>query len=161
MPHEYPRSKVVTLAPLAARAPEAGVGRSGRALVIGQPLTGTGLMDSAGMSAATGRIRSWLAERGIRHVVYRGHPKDPNAELSQPGDELLQLDEPMEQWLPGQRFDAVVGVRSTLLLFARQVFGPETAVCAFGWDHLRFKSASERRSMERAFQTIGVELKGA
>lgn len=156
LPHEYPAAKVVTLAPLAQPAVGEDGGTTGRALVIGQPLVGNGLLDAQGLATVTARMRAWLAARGIRHVVYRGHPKDPNAELSVPGDEMLQLREPMELWLPRQRFDAVVGVRSTLLPFARQVYGPSTAVVAFGWDALRFKSDAERRSMRQAFEGIGV-----
>lgn len=158
-PHEYPAAKVVTLAPLADRAGREGDDApTGRALVIGQPLVGNGLLDAPGLAAVTQRMREWLAERGVQHVVYRPHPKDPNAELSMEGDELLRLGEPIETWLTRQRFDAVVGVRSTALLFARQIYGPETEVRAFGWERVRFKSQAERRAMERAFQAVGVGL---
>lgn len=156
-PHEYPPDKVVTLAPLAGRANDsAQAAGAGRALVIGQPLLGNGLLDAAGLALVGRRMRDWLAARGIRQVVYKAHPKDRNAELSMAGDEVLKITEPMETWLTRQSFDAVVGVRSTALLFARQVYGPETAVAAFGWDVLHFKSAAERAAMRSAFESLGV-----
>ncbi|WP_374674243.1 polysialyltransferase family glycosyltransferase [Ideonella sp.] len=159
LPHEYPAHKVVTLAPLvqAAAAPSAAAGPR-RALVIGQPLVGAGLADEAGARAVAGRLRAWLAARGIQHVLYKGHPKDPHQELSAPGDEIVRIDQPLELWMATQAFDAVVGARSSALLFARQVHGPGTEVAAFGWDHLRFKSPAERESMRRAFEAAGVRI---
>ncbi|MBN9697965.1 MAG: hypothetical protein J0L85_19415, partial [Zoogloea sp.] len=55
-------------------------------------------------------------------------------------------------------YDAVVGVRSSALLFARQTAPASTPVVAFGWDRVRFKSEAERRQMEDAFRTTGVDL---
>lgn len=156
-PHEYPPEKVVTLEPLAGHADAHALdARRGVALIIGQPLTGNALLDAPGLAEVTRRMRHWLAARGIRQVLYKPHPKDRHAELSMQGDEVLSLDEPIETWLTRQSFDAVVGVRSTTLLFARQVYGPETTVAAFGWDLMRFRSDAERRSMQGAFERLGV-----
>jgi len=159
LPHEYPANKVVTLAALAQRAVvEPGQAGTRCALVVGQPLVGTGLLDSTGLSAVTSRMRDWLREHDIHHVVYKAHPKDPRSELFVDGDEQVQLDEPLEQWMPRQAFAAVVGVRSTSLLLARQIYGPGTQVRAFGWDRVHFKSDAERRSMEQAFKVVGVQI---
>lgn len=161
MPHEYPPAKVVTLAPLAGPATaEASAPAVRRALVIGQPLVGAGLMAAADLPAVSAALRQWLHDRGIEEVLYKGHPKDPNRELSAPGDEVLALDEPLELWMARQQFSAVVGVRSTALLFARQVYGPATEVVALGWDKVRFKSAEERRDMQRTFEQCGVQVLG-
>lgn len=159
-PHEYPASKVVALDRLADAGPNEPTGPSGRALVIGQPLTGAGLLDAGELEGLTQRMRDWLASRGIQEVIYRGHPKDQRAELSRPGDIIPHLEEPLELWLPRQRFDVVVGVRSTVLMFARQIYGPDTDVRAFGWNVVRFKSAAERVSMEKAFRSAGVQMDG-
>jgi hypothetical protein len=159
LPHEYPAAKAVTLPPLAAAvaAPEREGPR--RALVIGQPLTGFGLMDAAGMHAASEEIEHWLRSRNIERVLYKGHPKDAQRELWRPGYEVLDLDEPLESWLAHERFDAVAGVRSSALLFARQIYGPDTEVAAFGWDRVRFKSDTEKRDMHAAFQACGVTVR--
>ncbi|UZG45398.1 alpha-2,8-polysialyltransferase family protein [Caldimonas thermodepolymerans] len=160
LPHEYPADKVVTLAPLAtAAAPDAGAPRLRRGLVIGQPLTGTGLLDTAAMQAVSTEIERWMQAQGIEQVCYKGHPKDPQRELWRPGYEVLELDEPLELWLAHERFDAVAGVRSSALLFAKQLYGEGTTVAAFGWDRVRFKSAAERRAMAAAFQAAGVLLR--
>lgn len=162
LPHEYPPAKVVTLQPLARAGAAAGDEGSVRtALVIGQPLVGTGLLDAAALQSVSAQLRAWLREHGIERVRYKGHPKDPNRELSAPGDEVLELDEPLELWLTHERFDAVLGVRSTALIFARQLYGPDTAVVAFGWDRVRFKHDTERESMSRAFRAAGVTLEPA
>lgn len=159
LPHEYPAQKVVTLPDLAQRAaPADRPANVRRALVIGQPLVGTGLLDTAGLSAVTSRMRDWLRENEIHQVVYKPHPKDKHSELSVAGDVQVQLDEPLEQWMTRQTFAAVVGVRSTSLLLARQIYGPDTQVRAFGWDRVNFKSDAERQSMEHAFSTMGVPL---
>jgi hypothetical protein len=161
LPHEYPCSKVVTLQPLVHESQpteHAEHAPTGRALVIGQPLTGTGLLDAQALPVVNSRMRAWLAERGIQQVVYRRHPKDPDSELSMEGDEMARLDEPLESWMAGQHFDAVVGVRSTALLFARQVYGPTTEVRAFGWRQVHFKSPDEKHAMADAFRAVGVAL---
>jgi hypothetical protein len=161
LPHEYPADKVVVLPVLtqpAGKAPPSSPAR--RALIVGQPLVGAGLLAASDLPLVSQRLRIWLHSRGITEVVYKAHPKDQRAELSMPGDEQLRIDEPLEQWLSGQHFDAVVGVRSTSLVFARQVFGQGTEVCAFGWDRIRFKSAAERLAMQRAFTGAGVTIDG-
>ncbi|WP_374565510.1 hypothetical protein [Ideonella sp.] len=163
LPHEYPAQKVVALAGLAQPAAPQAARPAGvrRALVIGQPLVGTGLLDAAGLSAVTSRMRDWLTENDIHHVVYKSHPKDKHAELSVAGDVQVELDEPLEQWMPRQTFAAVVGVRSTSLLLARQIYGPDTQVRAFGWDRVQFKSDAERRAMQQAFTAMGVPIDSA
>lgn len=162
LPHEYPPDKVVTLAPLAAAAgakpPVTPGDAAPRALVIGQPLTGFGLMSAEDCEAVAQQIADWLRERGIARVAYKGHPRDPKRELCRPGYQVLELDEPLEQWMSHEPFDAVVGVRSTALLFARQIYGAGTEVLAFGWERVRFKSAAERHDMERTFSQAGVKL---
>ena len=160
LPHEYPAARVAMLPPLvergAARGAADGAGR--RALVIGQPLTGFGLMSSADLAAVTADIRAWLAARGIARIDYKGHPKDAQRELSHPDYRAIAPDGTLEMYMAEQHYDAVVGVRSSALLFARQIYAPDTAVAAFGWGRIRFKSAAERDDMARAFGAVGVDI---
>ncbi|WP_330863532.1 polysialyltransferase family glycosyltransferase [Aquabacterium fontiphilum] len=159
LPHEYPPAKTVTLAPLvAARELQDGGHSSRRALVIGQPMVGAGLMAAADRDAVSAEIRQWLQAQGFDEVHYKGHPKDPNQELCAADYQVLQLTEPVELWMSRQSYQAVVGTRSTALLFAAQLYGADTAVCAFGWDRTRFKSRAEARDMARAFTQAGVRL---
>ena len=158
LPHEYPADKVVVLPPLVTPrvGAETGAVAERSALVIGQPLVGAGLMKPADRDAVSEEIRAWLASLGIRRVLYKGHPKDPEQELKHPDYATLSLDEPLEVHLANTPYDAVVGVRSSALLFARQTSPASTRVVAFGWDRVRFKSDEERRDMQTAFDRCGV-----
>lgn len=160
LPHEYPADKVVVLPPLVTPRAGAAAGAASErtALVIGQPLVGAGLMKPADRDAVSDEIRAWLAALGIRRIIYKGHPKDPEQELRQPDYETLSLDEPLEVHLANTPYDAVVGVRSSALLFARQTSPASTRVVAFGWGRVRFKSDDERRQMGEAFRSTGVVL---
>lgn len=160
LPHEYPADKVVVLPPLVTPRAGAAAGAAAErtALVIGQPLVGAGLMKPADRDAVSDEIRAWLAALGIRRIIYKGHPKDPDQELKQPDYETLSLDEPLEVHLANTPYDAVVGVRSSALLFARQTSPASTRVVAFGWGRVRFKSDDERRQMGEAFRSTGVVL---
>ena len=160
LPHEYPADKVVVLPPLVTPrvGAETGAVAERSALVIGQPLVGAGLMKPADRDAVSEEIRAWLASLGIRRVLYKGHPKDPEQELKHPDYATLSLDEPLEVHLANTPYDAVVGVRSSALLFARQTSPASTRVVAFGWGRVRFKSDDERRQMGEAFRSTGVVL---
>ncbi|WP_374243897.1 polysialyltransferase family glycosyltransferase [Zoogloea sp.] len=159
LPHEYPPAKTVVLPPLVepdhTRQRTAG---EPTALVIGQPLVGAGLMQPADRDAVSNEIHAWLAGQGIARIFYKGHPKDPAQELRQPDYQTVTLDEPLEVHLAHTPYDAVVGVRSSALLFARQTAPASTPVVAFGWDRVRFKSADEKRQMLDAFRTTGVDV---
>lgn len=159
LPHEYPAHKVITLKPLAEATQAAEEGDTiRRALVIGQPMVGAGLMSVQDREAVTQEIDAWLHAQGFEEVHYKGHPKDPNLELNMPRYRVLELDEPIELWMAKHAYHAIVGTRSTALLFAAQLYGPDAAVCAFGWDRTRFKSRAEARDMARAFTQAGVRL---
>ncbi len=161
LPNEYPLAKVVTLAPL-AEATRGGLSdASGRALVVDQPLVDTGLLDETAARRTAEAIEAWLRIRGVHDVDYKPHPKDLRQDLRRPNYRLVDTDEILESWLPRQNYSAIVGVRSSALLFARQVTDPaQTEVRAFGWDALRFKSREERDSMLATFRSLGVELDG-
>jgi hypothetical protein len=161
LPHEYPDAKVMTLSPLVeqSNAPIASGRSERRALVIGQPLCGTGLMSAADVAMVTAEIHAWLAEREFSHIDYKGHPKDPKRELMYPDYHLVDPSEVLEMFMAGQHYDAVVGVRSSALLFARQIYSSRTQVEAFGWSRIRFKSPIERESMTQAFDATGVHIR--
>ena len=97
-PHEYSAAKAVELAPLSQRGAHTALADAAlpsRALVIGQPLVGSGLMGAADRDAVELQIGHWLAARGIAEVDYKGHPKDPHRELCLPHYRVLELTEPL------------------------------------------------------------------
>jgi hypothetical protein len=159
LPHEYPADKARVLPPLVEPAQDATADpRSRRALVIGQPLTGFRLMSAAQVKAVTAHIRRWLDSEGIGQVDYKAHPKDPALELRHPDYRLIDDVATLESHMAQTRYDVVVGVRSSSLLLARQIYPKPVRVVAFGWESLRFKSEREREDMRRAFDGCGVEF---
>lgn len=168
LPHEYPAGRVVQLPPLVdggvmmrgtgvdtlPDTPRAGP----RALVIGQPLGGFGLMSEADVAAVGAEIHAALAGRGFVHVDYKAHPKDRARDLFHPSYVDIAPPAALESYLACHHYDAVVGVRSSALLFARQIYAPATLVESFGWSRIRFKSSAEKDDFERVFRSVGVVL---
>lgn len=160
LPHEYAKERVVELPPLveAIGGMQSDTAGGRRALVIGQPLVGAGLLAGGDLASLTDEIREWLRERGISDVDYKGHPKDPRQELRHDDYRVIEPQVPLETYLASTHYDAIVGVRSSALLFARQICPQSVEVLAFGWDRVRFKSPQERDDMRRAFAACGVDI---
>jgi len=160
LPHEYPVGKVRVLAALVEFSGAAGVpaGSGRRALVVGQPLVGAGLLAPADLAPLTGRVRAWLAAQRFDDVDYKPHPKDPAHELHHSDYRVIEPPCPLELHLARTDYAAVVGVRSSALLFARQIYPRSVPVVSFGWTSLKFKSPDEERDMRRAFEQCGVVL---
>lgn len=158
LPHEYPDAKVCVL-PSLVDVPQGAAGvKSGRALVVGQPLVGAGLMAEGDLPHVTQEIRAWLAAKGMTQIDYKAHPKDPLHELRVPEYTLIEPAGALESYLATARYDVVVGVRTSTLLFARQIYPASVEVVAFGWERVRFKSDEERNDMKNAFASCGVEF---
>jgi hypothetical protein len=159
LPHEYPAEKVAELPPLVTPTQHLATSDSKRALVVGQPLVGAGLLAARDLAPLTMEIRNWLSAHGIDAVDYKAHPKDPVQELRHDSYRLIEPAGALESYLASTHYDAIVGVRSSALLFARQIYPKSVDVTAFGWDRVLFKSAEEREDMKNAFAACGVELK--
>jgi hypothetical protein len=159
LPHEYRPEKVVELPPLVAANTSATEGSAGkRALVIGQPLVGAGLLAAKDLAPLTMEIHEWLLAHGITSVDYKAHPKDPVQELRHDDYRVIEPGGALESYLANTHYDAVVGVRSSALLFARQIYPKSVDVLAFGWDRIKFKSEEERNDMRTAFATGGIQF---
>jgi hypothetical protein len=161
LPHEYPARKVVVLPPLvdAPRSNDEAIPR--RALVIGQPLVGAGLMKAADRDAVSREIRDWLFGQGITEIHYKGHPKDPHRELCEPEYRILDIDEPLEIFMSHSSYAVVAGVRSSALIFARQLRPTSTRVLSFGLNALCFKSEAEKDAITKAFIACRIEIRHA
>jgi len=160
LPHEYPAHKTHVLPALTgtlAPAPGQAAGPR-RALVVGQPLREFGLISAADLERLTTQIHDWLRAQGMEEIDYKAHPKDAAHELRHRDYRLIEPDGALETYLAATPYDAVVGVRSSALLFARQIYPPSVAVRAFGWDKVRFKSPEEEADMRKAFTACGVIL---
>ena len=156
-PHEYPSNKVITLPSLVKR-PNTGTKTTRKALVVGQPLVGSGLISASALDVITKEIHDWLVQKQFDVIEYKGHPKDPNSELCHNDYIVLQLNESLETWMSKTHYDAVLGVRSSSLLFARQIYSADTKVVAFGWNRIKFKSNAECNDMRQVFIKCGIKL---
>lgn len=156
--HPYPPHKAVTLPPLVDPQARAPAGGRRRALVVGQPLRGIGQLDADGLAALTREIHDWLARQGFDDVLYKAHPRDAAHELRHADYRLLEIDQPLETWMSREHCDAVVGVHSTALLMARQLYPATTAVMGFGWDRVRFRDDATRAQVRAAFDAAGVSV---
>jgi Alpha-2,8-polysialyltransferase (POLYST) len=157
--HPYPQHKAVVLPALAQASGSNDASHApGRVLIVGQPLQGVGLLDAAGAAAVDHALRDWIAAQGFTEVLYKAHPRDPRHELKHADDALLLIDEPLESWMAREPCAAVVGVNSTALLMARQLYGTATQVLGFGWDQVRWRSDAARADALSAFSAAGVSL---
>ncbi len=161
-PHRYDPDRTVALAPL-VEPPPARDGRAvspaPRALVIGQPLVGVGLMDEAARTATSAEIAQWIAHTCAGPVDYKAHPREgAQHELREPHYDLLEIDEPIESHLARNSYTAVAGCCSTALFIARQVCGPEVRIAAFGVDRVRFKGAGKRENTLALMRELSIEV---
>lgn len=157
-PHDYPKEKVVALPPLLSETFEVAdntVEKS--ALLIGQPLMGIGALTSQEHGRIVREITSWLAKKGITKVVYKAHPRDPNQELRVDGSIVLDIREPLERHMSKNRYHAVLGVNSTALYLARQIYGPEVSVISFGNDLVHFKNADQGKKAAQLMDLLGIQ----
>lgn len=162
LPCEYPAEKVRPLPPLAAQgARNPGGEQPRRALVVGQPLAGAGLLSQEDSDAVTAQIRDWLAREGIVQVDYKAHPKDPKHELRHPDYRLIEPEGVLESYLASVDYAVVIGVRSSALLFARFIYQDRVRILSFAWDKVRFKSEQEKKDMTEVFAICQVERVGS
>lgn len=157
-PHPYDPARVQVLAPLVQRAAGASPAPR-RALVVGQPLVGVGLLTEAERAALAARIDAWLAGQGIAEVHYKAHPRESGpGELAVARYTRLAIDEPLEAWLAHEPYTVVVGCCSTALYTARQIGGAELRIAAFGVRQVRFKAADARDNALALMQQLGIDI---
>lgn len=153
-PHDYPLHKVVTLPPLVSEGEAKAVNA---ALIVGQPLVAIGALSSADHDVICARIADWLKTRGIDKVMYKTHPRDPAHELRVPGAEVLEMAESLENHMASHAYRVVIGINSTALYLARQIYGPTVPVLSFGNDKVRFKNPDQRERAIHLMDSLGIE----
>jgi len=162
-PHRYDPVRTVTLGPLVevssggqATAPAPA---SPRALVIGQPLVAFGLMGEADRAAVSAAISDWLAQVLPGPVDYKAHPREGQRhEMREPHYHVLEIDEPIESYLARTPYAIVAGCCSTALFIARQIYGPEVRIAAFGVDKVRFKGEGKRENTLSLMRELSIEI---
>lgn len=165
LPQEYPKVKIRALPPLVKKYSLKADGSSTlkstekRALVIGQPLTSAGILIKKDVENVSEEIKIWLKSQKIDKIFYKQHPKDPSKDLWDAAYKMVDPLLPLELHMSNHYYDAVVGVRSSALLLARQIYPDSVTVKAFGWNLINFKSASEKQDMEKVFSMSQVDFK--
>jgi len=164
-PHGYDPGRTVTLGPLievASAQPghaASAVPPAPRALVVGQPLVGFGLMDESDRAAVSAEISRWLAQVLPAPVDYKAHPREGERhEMREAHYHLLEIDEPLESYLARTPYAIVVGCCSTALFIARQVYGPGVRIASFGVDRVRFKGKGKRENTLALMRELSIEV---
>lgn len=161
LPCEYPEQKVCVLPPLVEITPasqDARLDMTRRALVLGQPLTDSGLLSSRELNEITTQIRYWLRRQGFTHIDYKVHPKDPAHELYHSDYRVVEPECALEAYMASTSYHAVIGVSSSALLFARQIYPKSVNVLAFGLEKVKFRSKEEGEGIKKVFHAFGVEF---
>ena len=156
-PHRYPPHKVVALPPLADSS-AASTDLQDTALVIGQPLVGIGAMSRRELDAVSEEIGEWIRARGIERIHYKQHPRDHDAELCLPHYRRIELDEALESHMARHRYAAIIGVCSTALFTARQIYGPQMPILAFGMDRMIFKGEGKKAGTEALMENLDIRI---
>ena len=155
---EYNPAKVVQLKPFfSTKVIKAD--QKKRALIIGQPLTGYKLIDRHRLMHISREIREWSFAHDIEDVFYKTHPKDKEKNLFEEGYKLLSEKVLIENFLSNNYFDYVIGVHSSVLIFAKQLYGNQTEVISFGLDKLKFKNQSLKIKLYNLYQELGIIIR--
>lgn len=156
-PHDYLPEKVMPLPPLVSDYDHNGSQATGSSvLLVGQPLVGIGALSPQQHDSIVSSISSWLKAQGITKVIYKAHPRDPNCELRVPESQVLSITEPLESHMATHHYRAVIGVNSTALYLARQIYGPEVSVVSFGNDKVHFKNPDQAKKAEHLMDLLGI-----
>lgn len=160
-PNAYDPARVCVLAPLVS-ADSAAPASAHRALVLGQPLTGSGLIGEADRVQIAQAVAAWLAGQGATEIHYKPHPREgTQGEFMQPGYQRLEITEPLEAYLAREPYGLVAGCYSTALFTARQIAGPGCRIAAFGLERVRFKGEEKRENVKRLMAALAIEMHSA
>ena len=104
-------------------------------------------------------IREWSFTHDIDEVFYKPHPKDKEENLFEEGYKLLSGEVLIENFLSNNYFDYVIGVHSSVLIFAKQLYGNQTEVISFGLDKLKFKNQSLKIKLYNLYNELGIIIR--
>ncbi|MGE0111626.1 polysialyltransferase family glycosyltransferase [Aquabacterium sp.] len=157
-PHDYPTEKVTALPPLVSdHDHKSSQVTDNSVLLVGQPLVGIGALSPQQHDSIVSAISSWTKAQGISKVLYKAHPRDPNHELRIPESQVLNITEPLESHMATHHYRAVIGVNSTALYLARQIYGPEVSVVSFGNDKVHFKNPDQGKKAAQLMDLLGIQ----
>ncbi len=136
-------------------------GRASKVLIVGQPLCGIGLLDARQVRQISMMIADWLKAQGVQEVYYKPHPRDPEHEFQVAGSQVLEITVPLEQHLLQAPYSAIVGVDSTTLLLAKQMFGARIPVHSFGMNLLKNATSESLVQLRQIMKNTGIVMHDA
>ena len=95
----------------------------------------------------------------IEEVFYKKHPKDKEENLFEEGYKLLPEDVLVEKFLSNNYFDYVIGVHSSVLIYAKQLYGSQNEVISFGIDRLKFKNQNLKIKLYNLYNELGIVIR--
>ena len=101
-------------------------------------------------------IREWSWAQNIEEVFYKTHPKDKEENLCEEGYKILPEQILIEMFLSNNYFHYVIGVHSSVLIFAKQLYGNQTEVISFGLGKLKFKNQNLKIKLYNLYNQIGI-----
>ena len=160
LPHQYNQKKVVVLPPLIKKNPiNKNTGTVSKALIIGQPLEGFKLMSTKYINITSSSIFDWLNEKKISKVYYKKHPKDIQNTLFNEKYSILPDNLSIEEHLTKNYYDYIIGVNSSVLLFAKQICSINSIVISFGINRINFKDKNEETDIKKLFKKFKIKIK--
>ncbi|MFM7025302.1 MAG: hypothetical protein ACKOWC_04485, partial [Limnohabitans sp.] len=88
LPSPYDKRKVCPIHKWDASHTPKQQGLGAKALIVGQPLHGLGILDALQVEQITRMIDDWLRAQGIHEVYYKPHPRDSMHEFQVPGSQV-------------------------------------------------------------------------
>jgi hypothetical protein len=156
--HKYDPQKVVELSSLVSFEIKTEGLYPQRALVISQYLVSMGLMSKSDMNEVSKQIHDWLINKGIKHIDYKSHHRDSSLELFFEDYHLLKIDEPLECYMAKNPYFVVVGIYSTALFTAKQIYGGSSHVVSFGVNRVRFKDPVRKQDIVQLMKFMDIEI---
>lgn len=130
-----------------------------KVLIIGQPLLGFKLVTIEQCNAISTQIFDWLVLNNLNEVYYKKHPRDCDAILYHKCYELIKDDIIVEEYMQKNFFKYVIGVHSSVLIFAKQIYGEMSTVISFGMDRVLFKNQKLKARLTETYKNLDIVIK--
>ncbi len=155
--HQYDKEKVYFFSIMPSQTTKKE-NKEPKALVIGQYLCSIKQLSIKDEKIIKTKIYNWLKNNNIRNIDYKQHPRDTRRELWMEGYSILKINEPLELYMSKNHYDYVLGINSTALLTARQIYPQDTRVISFGLDMIKQRKTKNNNRLLEQMKKMNIEL---
>lgn len=130
------------------------------ALIIGQPLTNSGITDEAASKAINQNLLSYLSSENIKDILFIPHPTnrhDKKIEFCSKNFKIYSGSSPIELLMIKNQYDYIIGFSSTALITAKLIYGNSNKIISIGNDLFNYKEHPMLKKIVSHFQEIGVD----